>query len=252
MKSRLIFGLPLLFLVCFHTPLKATELTEDKISNEPKDKKEMALSVNISGKLKLCSIEDKGFVYLDIKGGNPPYSISWQNENSEPFLYDLNPGSYTVSIKDNSGNQLTERFMIQPAIPIKVGINEINHADTESGNLGSATLNLKTFGNQKVKIEWCNGLQDSLVAKDLTPGTYTVKVIDEGGCDSTISFEIQNKNSVTGTSVNENKSEISSKLVAKKSTEEDKSQNFNRTYSKEELMKIAGEIQIQRALAQNK
>lgn len=251
MKTRIIFSLFLFFFVGFFIQVKAGKILEEKTTKDSNSEKELALTVNIIGKLNLCSIEEKGYVFLDIKGGNPPYSVSWKNQEGGPFLYDLNPGSYTVLIKDNSGNQVTEKFMIQPPIPVKVDVNEVNHANVDSGILGSASLNIKSYGNRTFKIEWCNGLKDTLEAKNLTPGTYTVKVFDEFGCDSTIAFEIKNQEIFGSDAVNQNPIGSFSTSATPNLNQQDKISN-SRNYSKMELMKIAEEIQSNRALASKK
>lgn len=241
MKTKWIISLSFLSLVYFYSPQEVKANKEEDTSTKSKVANDIALSVNIRGKLRLCSAGDKGFVFLDVKGGNPPYSIILGNQEVDSYLFDLFPGSYTVSIKDNSGNKLTENFVIQPAIPIKLEMNQIQHAAAEDGKLGSASFNLKAYGSQKVKIEWSNGLEDVLEANNLTPGTYTVKVIDETGCDSTLSFDIKDQSELASLSKENKFSKSSSVSLATSS--KDQSQSYYKSYSKDELMKIAEEIQ---------
>jgi uncharacterized protein (DUF2141 family) len=204
-------------------------------SGDEKEKKSI-MTVNISGKLRLCSWEDKGFVFVDVKGGNPPYSITSKNKPAGQILDNLNSGSYTIFIEDKDGNKIEERFIVQPPMPLIVEMEELYHANKISGKPGSAKINLKFITDSDVKVEWSNGLKNVLEAENLKPGTYSVRVYDVNGCDSTVHFEIKEQ---------ETNPEFSFSLNSKQNTTESKKEESNslsRRYTKEELKKIAEEI----------
>lgn len=231
MKAKLTLSILFLFLG-LTTFSYATE------KNGEENEKNAVLRVNISGKLKLCSFDDKGFAFIDIKGGNPPYKISSRNKVSDHILSDLNPGTYTVFIEDKDGNKIEERFVVQPPMPIFAEILEIKNANIESNELGTAKLGVKNFDNSTMKIEWSHGLKDKELAENLKAGSYFVKVSDESSCETTIYFEVkESSNSDYSFSIPTKKTYIS-EIVSKDSPVK----WMGKKFSKEELKAIADEI----------
>lgn len=231
MKAKLTLSILFLFLG-LTTFSYATE------KNGEENEKNAVMRVNITGKLKLCSFDDKGYAFIDIKGGNPPYKISSRNKVSNQILSDLNPGTYTVFIEDKDGNKLEERFVVQPPMPIFAEILEIKNANVESNEMGVAKLGVRNFDNSILKIEWSHGLKNKLIAENLKPGSYFVKVSDESSCETTIHFEVKESDN----------SEFSFSIPAKKSytteviSENSPSKLMGKKFSKEELKLIAQEI----------
>lgn len=149
------------------------------------------IKVTVSGKLALCHHLDRGHIILEVEGGTPPYSFTWNNLEKVQNRYNLFSGTYTVFIKDSKGKQHEERIVIQPPFPLIIEMGGIQDATCSSNADGSAKVNIKFGRGEPYKIEWSHGLKDELEAKDLKPGTYSVKVIDMYNCDATLSFEIK-------------------------------------------------------------
>ncbi|MDX5479782.1 MAG: SprB repeat-containing protein, partial [Cyclobacteriaceae bacterium] len=66
---------------------------------------ETPIKVTVSGKLALCHHLDRGHIILEVEGGNPPYSFTWNNLEKVQNRYNLFSGTYTVFIKDSKGKQ---------------------------------------------------------------------------------------------------------------------------------------------------
>jgi hypothetical protein len=49
-------------------------------------------------------VSNDGAIYLTITGGSTPYNITWDNELKTNNIYNLYPGSYTVTIVDYYGD----------------------------------------------------------------------------------------------------------------------------------------------------
>jgi hypothetical protein len=208
------------------------------VKDDEGNEKNAVLRVNITGKLKLCSFDDKGYAFVDVKGGNPPYKISSRNKVSDQILSDLNPGTYTVFIEDKDGNKLEERFVVQPPMPILAEIVEIKNANIESNELGVAKLGVKNFDNSTLKIEWSHGLKNKEVAENLKPGSYFVKVSDESSCETTIYFEVKESSNSDYSFTIPAKKSYTSQLIA----EDNPSKWMGKKFTKEELKAIADEI----------
>jgi len=153
--------------------------------------REDQLSVKVSGKLALCHHMDRGHIILEVSGGVPPYSFTWNNLDKVQNRYNLYAGTYTVFIKDKNGKEHEERIIIQPPFPLIIEMGAIQHATCSNNGDGTAKVNIKFGRGEPYKIEWSHGLTDELEAEDLEPGTYSVRVIDMYNCDATLSFEIK-------------------------------------------------------------
>lgn len=146
--------------------------------------------VTVSGQLALCTHADRGHILLDISGGIPPYTFVWNNLQTVQNRYNLLSGTYTVWVKDSQGHEIKEKIVVQPPFPLVIEMAETKDVSCSNAD-GEAKVNIKMGRGEPYKIEWSHGLTDVLHAKDLAPGTYSVKVSDQFNCNQTIYFEIK-------------------------------------------------------------
>lgn len=167
----------------------------------------LPISVEVSGKLALCSHAEKGNIILTVSGGTSPYSYRWNTLQTTKDRTNLNAGTYTVEITDALGAKHVERIVIQPPFPLILAPLIKQDASCGSGKDGSAKLSVKVGRGEPYKVSWSNGLKDVWEAKNLAPGIYTVVVSDKFNCDVTSTFEI--KAAAEGINVTENIQAIS-------------------------------------------
>ncbi|GHB47269.1 hypothetical protein GCM10008106_30290 [Mongoliitalea lutea] len=127
---------------------------------------------------------------MDVKGGTPPYRFLWNNNETVQNRYNLFAGTYTVTITDNEGNFVRERIIIQPPFPFIVDLIERNDANCANGTVGSAKINVRFGRGEPYRVKWSHGLENSMEAKNLHPGSYQVSIYDIYNCEVTISFAI--------------------------------------------------------------
>jgi hypothetical protein len=72
-----------------------------------------------------CYGFDNGAVFLDLQGGEAPYTYKWSNDSEDPFVENLKPGEYSVQITDNSGCSIDTAFVIPELLPINVELVEL-------------------------------------------------------------------------------------------------------------------------------
>ncbi len=72
------------------------------------------IEVVVTGKLALSSHTERGHIFLDVKGGIPPYSFKWDSRLTTQNRMNLISGTYTVEIKDAAGVKHVEQIIIQP------------------------------------------------------------------------------------------------------------------------------------------
>lgn len=151
------------------------------------------MSVTVSGQLALCTHADRGHILLDVSGGVPPYTFVWNNLQTVQNRYSLLSGTYTVWIKDSAGHEIKEKIVVQPPFPLIIEMTQTKDVSCNNAD-GEAKINIKMGRGEPYKIEWSHGLTDELHAKDLAPGTYSVKVSDQYNCNQTLYFEIKSNN----------------------------------------------------------
>lgn len=148
------------------------------------------MSVTVSGQLALCTHADRGHILLDVSGGVPPYTFVWNNLQTVQNRYSLLSGTYTVWIKDSAGHEIKEKIVVQPPFPLIIEMTQTKDVSCNNAD-GEAKINIKMGRGEPYKIEWSHGLTHVLHAKDLAPGTYSVKVSDQYNCNQTLYFEIK-------------------------------------------------------------
>jgi hypothetical protein len=83
------------------------------------------ISVNVSGKLALRTESEKGSILLNVTGGKSPYTYQWNTLETSKDIFNLNPGVYTVDIKDSEGKSHSERIVVQPPYPLIINRQNI-------------------------------------------------------------------------------------------------------------------------------
>ena len=147
-----------------------------------------------------------GQIDITVAGGTSPYSYLWSNVATTEDVSGLSAGSYSVTITDNNGCEITQSF----------SINNNTGTLTESvlisneicGNNGGSINLTVNGGTPPYSYTWNTGSTNQDLSA-LVAGTYNVTVTDGAGC-TLISpdYEVQNTASdlslLSTTIVNEN------------------------------------------------
>jgi gliding motility-associated-like protein len=155
------------------------------------------IQVNVTGKLALCSHNERGSINLHVTGGKAPYTFKWNTNETTQNRSNLYAGTYTVWITDADKVEHVERIVIQPPFPLILDPVEKKDASCGSSTDGSAKISVKVGRNDfeqdspPYKITWSNGLKDVWEADNLAPGTYTVFVSDKYSCEVSMTFDIK-------------------------------------------------------------
>jgi hypothetical protein len=121
-------------------------------------------------------------------------TFTWSNGQTGAVVFSLAPGTYTVTMENNSGVNVTESFTIY-------GPLMLNPTVVNNGGTSSVTLNI-AGGKPPYTIGWSNGSTSSTVA-GLANGVYEVTVIDNNGCST-----VQNLRVGAGVGINDVASKI--------------------------------------------
>lgn len=142
-----------------------------------------------------CASSSNGSIKIKVVGGNGPnYVYHWTGPNnftsSEEDLYDLKPGSYSLTVTDESGVTHTHGpIVLDPGSGLT--INNVNELSLTPGGTqvsgattcdGEATV---VFSGQSgnVNILWSNSATTANTTT-LCGGAYSVTVTDAAGCSA--------------------------------------------------------------------
>ncbi|MEM8897813.1 MAG: HYR domain-containing protein [Bacteroidota bacterium] len=122
-----------------------------------------------------------------VTGGCPPYSFTWSNFQIGEQAVNLAPGTYSVTVIDFNGDTTIATAILGEPTTLEV------IADTQPiicNGSGSGAISVMTMGGtEPYSYTWSTGeTGDELT--NLSGGDYTVKLIDGGGCEDSVTFTI--------------------------------------------------------------
>ncbi|MBV6404647.1 MAG: hypothetical protein GFGODING_01401 [Flavobacteriales bacterium] len=140
-----------------------------------------------------CSGVCDGTATVGVSGGVAPYIIDWSpdpiNGDGTPQVTDLCAGTYAVTATDASGCSNTLAVLILEPPPLVV--TAVVEPVTCNGTCDASIVLAVTGGTPGHSFDWTpdppNG-DGTNAAFGLCSGTYTVLVADANGCDTTLSF----------------------------------------------------------------
>lgn len=144
-----------------------------------------------------CFGELDGEIEVIAFGGTAPYNYSWDGTNPGPALQNIGSGIYRLEIVD--GNNCRDTFELQLDQPDSLIVelddfftDDITCSGRNDGRIGL----LISGGTGNIQIQWSNGVEDSLIITNLSPGLYEATAIDENGCLDTTSFMVSEPDAV--------------------------------------------------------
>ncbi|MEY3052736.1 MAG: hypothetical protein RLY31_2521 [Bacteroidota bacterium] len=138
-------------------------------------------SVLFSGATAICAGQSSGELVAAPQGGVPPLSFLWSTGSNEPFVTNLPPGSYSVTVSSSDGctGSSSANMVFAPEIDLVVTPVPIACFGDSTGLAAAAA----TGGIPPFSFAWSNG--DTLpTATGLWSGNFSLTVTDAGGCTS--------------------------------------------------------------------
>lgn len=140
-----------------------------------------ALSASISSVNISCNGAANGTATVNLTGQVDPVVYIWSNGDSTQSVSGLAPGTYTVSITD--ANNCPASLSVNITQPPVLAANATATPETATGaNDGTATAQ-PTGGTPPYSYLWSNGATTATIT-GLTPGSYSVTVMDGNNCSS--------------------------------------------------------------------
>ena len=113
-------------------------------------------------------------------GGTPPYTVKWSNNQMVNTIFNLAPGSYTVTVTDSKGCTIVKSTNVVAANCTIAGTISGTNLNCFGTNSGSASIAITGAANPVV-YAWSNNATTASIS-NLAPGTYTVTVTDIASC----------------------------------------------------------------------
>jgi len=144
-----------------------------------------AIVLNATAQAVLCAGDSNGSISVNATGGTGGFEYSFEGgvAGNTTFFGDLNAGTYTITVTDDSGCTTTSDVVVAAATPISVALVATPIAcNGEANGFISATAQGGT-GMYLYSIDNVTFGAGSTFG-NLLPGTYTVYAEDENGCTS--------------------------------------------------------------------
>jgi gliding motility-associated-like protein len=125
-----------------------------------------------------------GTATVSVSGGIAPYSYSWDNGGTASSVSNLCAGTYTVTVSDAAGCELTEDFVL--AEPEQVTIELVGSIDVLCNGSSTGEITVDAAGGcSPYTYTWShNSNLNSPIAQNLESGDYSVSVRDANNCQS--------------------------------------------------------------------
>ncbi len=148
---------------------------------------EQAIDLNFNTLMPSCPGEANGAVEVLPGGGAGPYSFLWNTGDTAVILTGVSADVYIVTVTDANACQATDSVFLAEPEPLELLLKNSDHLCVP-GETGTATVAVNG-GTAPFIIQWSDG-QTGLIAEELAPGSYDVKVADVNGCLDTIPVTI--------------------------------------------------------------
>lgn len=156
-----------------------------------------ALTATQSQVNNLCNGASTGTATVTPSGGTGAYTYSWSTGATTATATGLAAGSYTVTIRDANGCQITRNFTITQ--PTAITTTTSSTAATCGASNGSATVT-PAGGTGAYTYSWATTpAQTTATATNLPAGSYTVTVRDANNCVVTATVSVSNTSAPTAT-----------------------------------------------------
>ena len=130
-----------------------------------------------------CFGESDGKAGIEIAGGVSPYNYEWSNTATSSNIENLVAGTYSVTVSDRGGCEEVLTFEIEQPEALVITTEVIDEV------YGQGVITLNVNGGTAPYTYWWsiggNSFEDDNVLDNLTPGTYSARIIDANGCEIT-------------------------------------------------------------------
>lgn len=144
-------------------------------------------SISVIPRDVFCHGDSTGSILVQASGGEPPYQILWSTGDTTDLVEGLPAGSYSVTVTDKEGCQLSEMVGLEEPMPLQVDFEQIN---VSCGGAADGTVKINPSGGKAPYSYLWSHNQIFGELTNLEPGDYTVTVSDANLCEEIIQLTI--------------------------------------------------------------
>lgn len=138
-----------------------------------------------------CNDLNDGGVSVGIVGGTAPYTIEWSTGAITSVVMGLSEGDYAVTVTDANGCTETAVVSVDAATEITIAVSAQN---LSCSGASDGSISVSPDGGQgNYAYNWNTGANTATL-NDLSAGTYSVTVMDSGGCTATETITLTEPN----------------------------------------------------------
>ncbi len=153
----------------------------------------------IDGEVFMSScMEDNGKIEISVTGGTGTLDLEWSS-NFSGNLEALEPGIYVLEVTDEAGCVVSREFIIEENKDIEVNAI-INQPSCTNDGFGSINLEISNTSIADEFVIWSNGRTGTL-NENLEPGSYTVNINHNNGCEFSQTYEIESINEISASPI---------------------------------------------------
>ncbi|MCZ2101554.1 MAG: SprB repeat-containing protein, partial [Chitinophagales bacterium] len=123
--------------------------------------------------------QNNGSISIVPTGTNPYYAYQWSNGEQTQVITDLAAGIYTVTIIDDYLCEAVRTVTVNNLNDFSIA----NSSQSTSCGLDNGWITATPSDNGIYQYAWSNG-QTTQTISELSPGTYTVTVTSDNGCEA--------------------------------------------------------------------
>lgn len=140
-----------------------------------------------------CNGGNDGTAGASVSGGISPYTYSWNNGATSASLSGLAAGTYSVTVTDYNGCNVSESAIVNEAPAIVISASTVNPAcGTSDGEISVAV----SGGTSPYSYLWNNSSTTQTIT-GLSAGSYSLTVTDANGCTQASSVSLSNTGAPT-------------------------------------------------------
>ncbi|MEZ4977937.1 MAG: PKD domain-containing protein [Chitinophagales bacterium] len=128
-----------------------------------------------------CS-QGLGSISVNVSGGTPGYSYSWNGQTGSALNANLQGGTYSLNVLDGNSCSLNTSFVVQNIAAPSISNVQVGNVNCYGDSTGS--INLDASGAGTLTYDW--GVASTEDLNNVQAGSYTLVVSDAFGCSSSI------------------------------------------------------------------
>ncbi len=134
-----------------------------------------------------CTSINNGMIAINASGGSGTLTYKWSNNSFGNNIDNLKSGTYTVSISDVNGCEITKQYTLNapPSIEVQLSKKDINCAGNNNGAVNISA----TGGTPPYAYKWNDNIE-TMNRINLSSGDYTVTISDVNQCTIVLSTYI--------------------------------------------------------------